>query len=233
MIQFNMLPDVKLEYVKAQRIKHTVISAALMSAGSSFLIFLLLFLAVHVVQQKNIGDLNNDIKKYSTQLKNTPDLDKVLTIQNQLGALPALHADKAAASRTFLYIQQLTPPNVTLTEVTTDYASNTILLSGQSGSFDNVNRLVDTLKFTTYTDKEGANGKAFSGVVMSEFTRAANTTTFTVTANYEPTIFDNASKVSLKVPTTISTPSVTGQPVNLFQKPVTTPGTPTTNEKVQ
>ncbi len=56
---------------------------------------------------------------------------------------------------------------------------------------------------------------------------------FTVIANYEPAIFDNASNVTLIVPNTISTPSVTGQAVNLFQKPVTAPAGTNTNGKVQ
>jgi Tfp pilus assembly protein PilN len=231
MIQFNLLPDVKLEYVRAQRTKHTVISTAVIAAGSAFLIFLLLFLAVHVVQAKSINDLNNDIKKYSTQLKNTPDLDKILTIQSQLAVLPKLHADKAAASRTFTFIQQITPPTVTLTDVTTDYAAHTITITGLSASLDNVNTLVDTMKFTKYSTKDTTDQKAFTGVVMSEFTRVTKSATFTVTANYDPAIFDNASDVSLKVPNGISTSSVVGQPTNLFQKTVTPDATNTNGNK--
>ncbi len=232
MIQFNLLPDVKLEYVRAQRIKHTVISTAVIAAGSAFIVFLLLFLAVHVVQAKNLSDLNNDIKKYSTQLKNTPDLDKILTIQSQLGALPKLHADKAAASRTFTFIQQITPSTITLTDATTDYAAHTVNITGLSASLDNVNTLVDTMKFTTYANKDTSNKKAFTGVVMSEFTRVAKSATFTVTANYDPAIFDNSSDVILKVPNGVSTSSVVGQPTNLFQKTVT-PATTSTNGNKQ
>ena len=94
MIQFNLLPDVKLEYVKAQRTKSTVISASFIAAGSAFAIFLLLFLIVNVVQRKSTSDLNKDIKKYHSQLTSTPDLAKIVTIQSQLKALPGLHEAK-------------------------------------------------------------------------------------------------------------------------------------------
>ena len=218
MIQFNLLPDVKLEYVRVQRTKHAVISAAMIAAGSAFVIFLLLFLAVNVVQKKSIGDLNSDIKKYSTELKNTPDLDKILTIQSQLQALPALHAAKPAANRSFTYIQQLTPPKVSLTDVTTDYATHTIEITGQSNSLDSVNALVDTLKYTKYATEDVKGQKAFSGVVLKQFTKNLAATTFSVTASYEPAIFDNSKRVSLTIPNGVTTPSVVGQPQEIFKK---------------
>jgi Tfp pilus assembly protein PilN len=221
MIQFNLLPDVKLEYVRAQRVKHTVISASLIAAGSAILIFLLLFATVHIVQKKSMNDLNSDISKYDGQLKATPDLDKILTIQSQLSALPALHAGKAAASRNFSFIQQLVPSTITLTDLTTDYTANTFTLTGESASLDNVNTLVDTLKYTTYADQTSSNQKAFTDVVLSQFTRSATTTTFTVTANFAPAIFDNASNVKLTIPSGVSSPSVVGQPTT-FKEPTTT-----------
>lgn len=43
MIQFNLLPDVKLEYIKANRAKHTVVVAASVTAAAALGIFILLF----------------------------------------------------------------------------------------------------------------------------------------------------------------------------------------------
>jgi len=220
MIQFNLLPDVKLEYVKAQRTKHTVITSALMAAGSAFVIFLLLFLVVNVVQSKSIRDLDSDITTYSNKLKNTPDLAKILTIQSQLAALPGLHSEKPAASRTFQFLQQLTPVDVTISELTIDYTANTISINGQSKSLDKVNTLVDTLKFTTYTEGSTNDEKAFSDVVLSEFTKTATTTTYGVTASFKPVIFDNAVSPRLIVPQLKSTRSVIEQPTELFKKSV-------------
>lgn len=219
MIQFNLLPDVKLEFVRTQRIKRTVISASVIATGSAFLIFLILFLAVNVAQKKHMSDQNKDIKKYSTELKNTPDLDKILTIQSQLKSLPSLHSQKVAASRTFRYIQQITPTNVTLSDFTADYVENTMSITGQASGLDRVNAFVDTLKYTKYTDGKLSGQPAFSQVVLSQFTRSASATTFTITTSYDPAIFDNASAyVNLTIPNGVTTPSVVEQPTDIFQK---------------
>ena len=218
MIQFNLLPDVKLEYVKAQRVKHTVVSAALIAAGSAFVIFLLLFLIVNVVQKKSLSDANDDIKKYQTTLKNTPDLAKILTIQNQLGALPGMHADKVATSRTIQFLGQLTPAAVTVSECAVDYTASTISISGQTTGLDKVNALVDTMKFTTYGTGESTGDKAFSDVVLSQFSKTSDATTFTVTATFVPEIYNNALDARLNIPNTVSTRSVVEQPSDLFKK---------------
>jgi len=220
MIQFNLLPDVKLEYVRAQRTKRMVITSALMAAGTAFIIFLLLFLVVNVVQSKNIRDLDADITTYNNKLKNTPELAKVLTIQNQLAVLPDLHSEKPAASRTFQYLQQLIPVDVTISEITIDYTANTIAVNGQAKSLDKVNMLVDTLKFTTYTEGTTKDKKAFSDVVMSEFTKTPTATTYGITASFDPVIFDNAVNPKLIVPKLNSTRSVIEQPTELFKKSV-------------
>lgn len=240
MIQFNLLPDVKLEFVRAQRIQRTVISASVIAAGSAFIIFLLLFVTVNLVQKKSISDLNGDIKKYNGQLKATPDLDKILTIQSQLSVLPGLHEEKASAARTFTYVQQLTPSNVSLSDVTTDYAANTMEITGQAASLDQVNTFIDTLKFTKFSTKTVSGEAAFSNVVMSQFSRTSakasgaviNGATFTITLSYKADIFDNASNVSLQVPNTVSTRSVSEQPTDIFKKAVT-PATTTTNGNTQ
>ena len=219
MIQFNLLPDVKLEYVRAQRVKQTVVSIALIAAGSAFLIFLMLFLTVNVVQRKNLNDMTRDVKKYSTQLKNTPDLNKILTIQGQLRTLPDLHAQKPAASRTFKFIEQITPAQVVLTNFADDYAANTMTITGQAVSLDRVNTFVDTLKYTKFSAQNVTDQKAFSGVVLSQFTRSTTSTTFVITANYDRALFDNSStNLTLTVPNQVSTPSVVNQPATVFKK---------------
>lgn len=221
MIQFNLLPDVKLEYVKAQRTKHTVISAAVISAASAFAVFLLLFLIVHVVQKVSLNNLNDDIKEYSAELSGTPDLPKILTIQNQLSALPNLHSAKPSASRAFTYIQQVTPTEVVINDLTIDYDNSTVSISGEAPSLDKVNTYVDTLKFTTYDADEATGERAFSDVVLTQFTKSPTGSTYTIGANFNPVIFDNTTEVELTIPSAVSTRSVIQQPLDIFKKPET------------
>jgi Tfp pilus assembly protein PilN len=213
MIQFNLLPDVKQEYLKAQRTRQLVLLVAFVASAVSVTILVLLLVSVKLVQQKSMRDADRDITKYSNQLKALPDIDKILTVQNQLNTLTGLHDDKAVTSRTFGYLQQLTPSTVSLNSIAIDYTANTINLSGVATALDQVNVYVDTLKQTTFTtDKSDAEDKAFSNVVLASFGRDDKGATFSLTLSYKPEIFSSAGEVTLTVPQI-----VTGPQQQLFQ----------------
>lgn len=220
MIQFNLLPDVKIEYVKAQRTKRLVIGSALIGTATTFVIFLLLLVAVQGVQKKNITDLNDDIEKYSDQLKDTEDLDKILTIQNQLNALSGLHDQKIVASRVFEFMQQVTPTDVTISDHNVDYTAFTMTITGQAPSLDRVNTFTDTLKFARFTlGDESETSKAFSSVVLEQFGRNEQGSTYTIKLNYEPRLFVITENPRLSIPPGfVTTRSVLGQPTEIFKK---------------
>ena len=222
MIQFNLLPDVKIEFVKAQRTKRLVMGVAIIATITSFTVFLLLFMAVQGVQRKSIGDLDADIKKYSSELKSTPDLDKILTIQNQLAVLDGLHDDKVAASRIFGLMQQVTPADVTIADHTVNFEENTMTITGEAPALDKVNTYTDTLKFATFTRDGEESVKAFSAVVLSQFSRDSTGSTYTITLGFDPALFDINQEVKLVVPKTVTTRSVVGQPLDIFKKGPTT-----------
>ena len=118
---------------------------------------------------------------------------------------------------------------MTISDITFDYTANTVEINGEAKSLDKVNQFVDTLKFTTYSNKDVTGEPAFSEVVLSQFTRSASTTTYTITTAFDPAIFDNTSEVNLKVPNKISTRSVIEQPTELFKKAVTDTNAPAEN----
>jgi hypothetical protein len=218
MIQFNLLPDVKIEYVKAQRTKRLVIGIALIATITSFAVFVLLLVAVQGVQRKNISDLNDDIQAYSKELKDTPDLDKILTIQNQLGSLSQLHTDKVVTSRTFGLMQQVTPSDVTIGDHFVDYTANTMTITGQAPGLDRVNTFVDTLKFASFKRGDEEEVKAFSGVVLEQFGRDEQGSTYSIKLNYDPTLFSIQEQITLSIPKTVTTRSVLGQPIDIFKR---------------
>lgn len=204
MIQFNLLPDVKLEYVKTQRTKRLLTTVSFFASIGGIALLILSLVSVDVVQKKSLHDLNNDITKYSSQLKSVDDLDKILTVQNQLSTLTSLHDKKPVTSRLFAYISQLTPAQASLNQLTIDYTANTMTIGGGAPSLDAVSTYTDTLKSTTYkTDAAGASStKAFSNVVLSSFGRDDKGATFTITCSFDPIIFQSANKVTLTVPST-------------------------------
>ena len=109
MIQFNLLPDIKLEYIRALRRKRLIVFASIIVIIVSCVVFTILFVTVRVGQKSSLKDLDRDINSSLKTLQSKPDLDKVLTIQNQLKSLPGLHGEKVMSSRLYDFLTQLTP----------------------------------------------------------------------------------------------------------------------------
>jgi hypothetical protein len=217
MIQFNLLPDVKLQYLKARRTQHMVFTVAIIAIAASLFVLVVLIGTVDVFQKKNLSDLNRDITADSKQLENTPNLSKILTVQNQLQTLTSLHDQKPVTSRLFNFVKQLTPSDASISQLSVDFTQNTVSIMGDANSLDIVNTYVDTLKFTKYKTSDGTSTAAFSGVVLSAFSRTNSGASYTITANFDPTIFSNSSSISLTVPNIISTRSAIDQPTDLFK----------------
>ncbi len=223
MIQFNLLPEVKLEYIKARRTKRLVILVSTIVAGASITITVVLFMATNVLQRKHLNDLSGDIKHDSSQLEGEKDLNKILTVQNQLDSLDSLHAQKPAAARLGTYLSQMVPQDVTMTKITADFTAHTASFDGSAKSLSAVNKFIDTLKFTTY--KVGnQKGNAFSAVVLATFDRSdeqagnnGKVATYQITLNFEPVIFDIEKNVELVVPNTVTTRSTLESPASPFQ----------------
>lgn len=218
MIQFNLLPDIKIQYLKAKRQKHLFVLASVSASAIAIAAFVVLLTTVFVLQKKNLNDLNKDIKSTSAELQNVEDLNKILTVQNQLTALSSLHDKKVVASRLFDYLTQVTPATASISKLTIDYKLNTMVIAGASPDLSTVNTYTDTLKFTKFTANGGQNQKdAFSNVVLKTFTRDPKSTTYEIALQFDPTIFSNANEIKLVVPQIITTRSQVDKPTQLFQ----------------
>ncbi|HSX32936.1 MAG TPA: hypothetical protein VLF91_01220 [Candidatus Saccharimonadales bacterium] len=201
MIQFNLLPDIKIEYLKAKRQKQLVLLTSGLAVVASVVVMVVLISIVFVVQKKSISDLNKDITAKSSQLQGTKNLGKILTVQNQLNSLPALHSGKPAASRLFGYLQQVTPTAASISSLKIDFIQHTILLTGNADTLATVNNFTDTLKLATYhTDKSSKEITAFTSVVLSAFSRDSTGATYSITLQFTPSLFDITVAPSLTVP---------------------------------
>jgi Tfp pilus assembly protein PilN len=222
MVQLNLLPEVKLEYIAIKKQKRFVTLLATFVIIGSIGVTLLLALVVYGAQAARISSVQNSIKSNTSKLQNTEGLNEILTVQNQLSALDALHEDKPVVSKLFAYLSQVIPVNSTITTLTLDTTTSTITITGESDSLQDVNKLVDTLKFVEISrgeEGEESRPKAFSQVVLSGFDRTLEGATFTLNLTYDPLIFSNAEdKIVLIVPETVSTRSTTEQPKALFDK---------------
>lgn len=233
MIQINLLPDVKVEFVKARRLKRTILAVCFLISAVAVAIFALLFISVTVVQKRHLGNLDQDINDYTNQLESTPDIAKILTIQNQLGALTTLHNDKPVASRIFTYIRQLAPGEASIETLTVNLDEQTMIITGKAVNLAAVNKFTDTLKFSSFSfesDEQTTNKPAFTEVTLKQFgvdasgTEAGKPANYSIEFRYAPEIFSNAGNVKLTIPNQITTRSETEKPSNVFEEPTTIDG---------
>jgi len=202
MVQFNLLPNVKLEYIKAQRTKHFLALLSFVVGAASIAILLVAIVFVDVMQKKTLSDESSDITRYSAQLKSVPNLNQILTVQNQLNTLTSLHDQKPVTSRLFTYISQITPAQANLNQLNIDFTGDTLTIGGNAPSLDVVSTYTDTLKATMYSITGQGSTHAFSDVVLSSFGRTQTGATFTITCSFDPTIFNTSDNVQLTVPQT-------------------------------
>jgi Tfp pilus assembly protein PilN len=212
-VQFNLLPDVKLELDRQVRTKHFIYTVTFLASAAAIALVVVSFFAVNILQKKLLNDANNDINKYSQQLKSIPNLDKVLTIQNQLNSLPALHQQKHQTSLLFTYLPQLTPTKISIGKLTLDNTANTLDVSGTADTVETINKFIDTLKFTSYKIAGDQNTKkpAFSNVVLTKVDRDDKGASYTIDANFDPLLF-SGKNITLVVPQQTTTRSVINAP---------------------
>lgn len=231
-IQLNLLPDVKKEFLKSQKNKAVVISSAILVTIASAAISALLIVYVLVGQQLQMTLITNDIKTRTTDLDNIQDLEKYLTIQNQLAALPGLHDDKGAYSRIFTFLPILNPsaPNnvkLSVFQLSADDNEGAVYFTGTTSTYESLNVFLDTLNNAQVTYKaqgsqQSTTTKMFQTAIVQSSSLAAvnnvSSVSFTIRAVYDPAVFDATNTdMTASVPNMITTPSVTGSP-QLFEQ---------------
>lgn len=219
MAEFNLLPDVKMLYLRTKRLERLVVTASVIVGSISLAVFLLLFVYVDIFQHTSIDHLNTQIDSSKSTLMQNKSLNEVLTVQNQLNGLPQLESNTPTVSRLFNYITDLTPVNVTIASLDISFTANTITVNGGADTLSTVNTYVDTFKYATYNDSTDntKNNQAFNSVVLTSFNFDNSQTSgsqaqYTITCNFAPTLFHSSDNITLQVPTEITTRSILDQP---------------------
>lgn len=223
MVEFNLLPDIKLAYLKSRRLKRTIVSTSVILSIVFLAIFILLFLYINIFQKYRIDSLNTNINSYAKRINSNTNLNKILTIQNQLNSLPGIENQLPVTSRIFNYMSELTPVNATISDLNLNLSSNSLVITGNADSLSTVNQFIDTLKFTKYQATKIKPTLAFSSIILSSFSYtsvSSNSTSpaqYTINLNYDPNIFNNGYNIKLIVPSQTTTRSIISQPLNLFK----------------
>jgi hypothetical protein len=209
MIQINLLPDVKLKFLRAQRNKRLVIGLSFIVSGTFIAITVILALHVYVNQALHASSLQRDIDEGITEFQSIDNLETVLTVREQLLDLSGLHNDKPAVTRLPDFLAAIVPKDIKLAELTLDFSGNTIRLSGKGKDVVTVNIFADVLKNAYYSQGDGnLPQKAFSNVEFEISVANDEGVGFETAMEFDSRIFDiKTDNVEITIPSVISTQS--------------------------
>lgn len=225
MIQLNLLPDVKLEYIKAEKQRRLIMSISIIAVIAAVSLTVLL-LVISTIQKARLSSLSDSIKSDISKLQEKPQIDEILTVQNQLKSLTGLHTQKPAVTNINAMLNEVTPVNVSISEFNVIYTEQKITITGGADSLSSVNKYIDTLKFTKFGESGVKDKKlAFSKVVMTDFgvnqdsNDPKQTVNYTIDMAYVPEIFDITKKIDWLVPSQVTTRSELNRPTDSLFKP--------------
>jgi Tfp pilus assembly protein PilN len=230
MIEINLVPDVKQELIKAQRVRASVISIAIVVGVGAVGVVVLLAIWVFVVQTTRGAFSDGTITKESQQLAKVEDISDTLTIQNQLSKLSSMHDNKNIDSRLFDILTTINPSepnNVAITNVSLDSETKTIKLEAQATNgypaLDVFKKTINatTFEFTLDGQKrvvQLANDMSDSDRSYGEDASGAKVLRFTLSFTYSEELFSKASQnATIVAPErTNATDSFLGVPQSLF-----------------
>ncbi len=234
MIEINLIPDSKQDFLRAQRARAYVTYISLLA--SVVAIALVIVLSVVLAGQAVTSTIVDDsIKKKTAQLKGEEDLSKILTIQHQLSLLSSMHANKQVTSRLFPLLEAINPPPpnaITITGVRLDADQQTISIDGRAsnGLYDAAEAFKKTIvgtsiRFVNGDNKqetvplvEQASDVVSSGVGVSEDSFGKKVLRLTMTFTYPDALFaESSTNLSIESPSqSNATDSYLRVPQSLF-----------------
>lgn len=238
MIKLNMLPDIKREYIRTRRLESKVITGAVLTSIAGIGLVVLLALWVYGAQNLQKKLLTDQIKDNDAKLHEIKDIDKYVSIQNQLTQIDGLHAKKAIYSRIFDTLTSLNPAapnNVRISKLTVDSTTMTLAFEGETESFTALETFRDTLKNADYSYLKQGEGsktqtKLFSAVnvdkqAIGKNQAGKNVVTFSVMTTYIPELFDSTVReVAVVVPNKETTQSKVDAPDVFGEKSIKSEG---------
>lgn len=152
MISLNLLPDVKKDLLRVRRERNLVVSISVVVVGASIGVLLLLsgtlgvLVATKALMENGIKNDEQTIK----QAQKKKQLDKYITVQNQLKQIGKLKSDQQVYSRLMDYLTQLNPAapnNVQISSATIEApagsSSDTSSSSSSSASADGITMTIE------------------------------------------------------------------------------------------
>ena len=109
MIEINLIPSVKRDLLRARSIRNRVVSVSFL-VGSASVAAVVALAVIFGGQIAAEAVQNGSIKDKGNKLSSITDLNKVVTIQNQLSKITSQHDSKKINSRVFDVVSAVNPP---------------------------------------------------------------------------------------------------------------------------
>lgn len=230
MIEINLVPDVKLELIKARRMRAMVVSGAILVSLIAGGIVVALSVYTFGVQSVANWSLDNEIKDGSNKLESVEGLSEMLTIQSQLGQLEATHGNKVLASKVFNLLAKIAPNgknSVQFSKTSLNVEEGTITLEASAtNDFEALEVFKKTLAATKFNYTENNEKKSVDVATeiqdsersFGENSDGRTVLRFTLSFKYAPEIFKtNYASGEIVTPTKQNaTDSKKGVPETLF-----------------
>ena len=221
MIELNLLPDVKQEFLRTQAQKRLVVSLMIIVSIAAGVIVLVLFFVGYLVQPGLRLLSEGDIKTKASSLQHDKNLPRDLTIQNQLSTITELHQQKGVYDRFFDYFTSLNPQapnNISISDATIDAVGGTISIEASAANYQAIAVFQDTLKNAqlNYVDADTGSSKKtplFTAISISQAglgqdSKGAEIASFKADLTYDPNAFSwTAENTSVSVPNKTTTPT--------------------------
>lgn len=157
MINVNLLPDSKLQGLKDKRSKQLVKSISMLLIIASVAVPIV-FLIFDFIMMQAIGSKQDKIDDLVTKFETEQDVQRMLTVQSQLTALPEVELNSFKMSNLLAVIEQSTPKDVRLVGVSALNDKGTFEFQVSAGSMQSANEFIDTLNsIKIVSAKEGGD----------------------------------------------------------------------------
>jgi hypothetical protein len=170
-IEINLIPDVKRELLKAQRMRSVVISISVLVGIIAIGVVVTLGIIVFAVQTIASGVIDGNITSEHNKLKNRSDTVQILTIQQQLGEISGLKNNKYLVSRIVGAVDVIrtsaSSPPIRLSKLGFSRESNTVTVEGQAvQGFEALDAFKKAAERTTFT-YTGTDGKGITEQLLA------------------------------------------------------------------
>lgn len=153
MIEINLIPDVKLELLRAKKTRSMVVSAAILISIVSGSLVALISVYAYGVQGYANYSADKTIDEEGKKLSAVADLPEMLTIQNQLKELSDKQQNKTVTSRVFDLLTTIIPDGdneVKISKIDLDTEEGTIGIEAEAkNGFEALEVFKKTIASTT------------------------------------------------------------------------------------